>query len=61
MLMGELALIVLSIRPVVVILCNILNIRLLKRGWTHASLTKAKGISFIASFQDRALNHNKHV
>ena len=48
MLIGELALIVLSIR-VVVILCNILNIRLLKRGWTHASLTKAKGISFIAS------------
>ena len=39
MLMGELALIVLSIRPVVVILCNILNIRLSKGGWKHASLT----------------------
>ena len=38
MLMGELALIVLSIR-VVVILCNILNIRLSKGGWKHASLT----------------------
>ena len=39
MLMGELALIVLSMRPVVVILCNILNIRLSKGGWKHASLT----------------------